>query len=239
MLLALAVFLMTINACKTDPIVIEIVGGPVNIDTTGTINFVSITEENPCDNDVISFQDQVLPILVANCAYSGCHDAQSHREGIVLESYSQVRSRVRPGNPNNSKIYRSITENQGDDDFMPPPPASPLSASDINIIRNWILQGAEDTDCRMPCNSEETSFADNILPLIQNKCYGCHQPSNTQGDVNLSDYAHIRTFAVNGLLMGTIKHDQGYQPMPPSGNQLTECQRAQIQNWIIEGAQDN
>lgn len=234
LLLGLGIF-----SCTTEPILIEVPGGPITTDTTEMVEIISIIEEDLCDNEVISFQYQVLPILVAGCAYSGCHDTQSHEDGIILESYNQIKREVEAGDPNDSEIYKSMTENPNDDDFMPPSPAIPMTGEQIDIIRQWILQGANNTDCKVACNSEETSFSANIFPLIQDQCLGCHQPTNALGDINLSDYAHVRTFAANGLLMGSIKHDAGYDAMPPTGNKMTDCQIAQIQNWISEGAQDN
>ena len=60
----------------------------------------------PCDATKIYFQQQVLPILVSNCAMSGCHDDATHKEGVVLTSYQKVMAttEVRPGNPGNSKL---------------------------------------------------------------------------------------------------------------------------------------
>lgn len=232
--------LVGFHACKTDPLTIEIPGAPIPIEGEGeTPEYVSIIESDLCAEGVISFEREVLPILVAGCAYSGCHNAASHEDGIVLEDYQGVRSEVSAGNPNNSEIYETITENPNDDDFMPPSPAFPLTSEQITIVRQWIQQGANNTTCRVPCNSENTSFAADIFPLIQDNCLGCHQPTNALGGINLEDYAHIKTFVANGQLMGSIKHTPGYFAMPPTGEKMTDCQIGQVQNWIIEGALDN
>lgn len=156
-----------------------------------------------------------------------------------MDNYAKVRKKVKPGNPSGSKLYKTITEDSNDDDLMPVPPADRLTSAQVSIIKKWIQQGADDTDCRVPCNSDNTSFSDNIAPLIKDYCYGCHQADNTQGGINLSDYDHIRTFAANGKLLGTIKHTTGYSAMPIAGKKMTDCQIATIQNWIIEGAQNN
>jgi len=49
----------------------------------------------------------VLPLLVANCARSGCHDNISRAKGIVLTDYPQVMStgKVKAGKPADSKLY--------------------------------------------------------------------------------------------------------------------------------------
>ena len=48
----------------------------------------------PCDPDSVYFDNQVLPILVSNCAKPGCHDAASHQDGVVLSSYASLMSTV-------------------------------------------------------------------------------------------------------------------------------------------------
>src|SRR5690242_1217775 len=80
-----------------------------------------------CSADTVYFQQQVLPIFISNCAMSGCHDDASHKEGIVLTSYSAIISGgIRAGNPDNSKIYKVIATSKADD-RMPQPPRNPLS----------------------------------------------------------------------------------------------------------------
>ena len=234
--------LLSFNACKSDPIIIDVQGEPIV--KPGEGEMVDVVETNACGDNEISFQYEVLPIMISNCATSGCHDARSHREGIVLDSYAGIKRKVRAGNPNSSKIYKYIVSgNSGgeddEDDFMPPPPAKPLSASEVGIIRKWIEQGAKNTDCTVPCDSKNTSFANNVFPLIRQTCTGCHQSSNRQGNVLLENYAQIQSYALNGVLLGTIKQQIGYKAMPPSGNKMTDCQIATIQNWIIEGALNN
>ena len=194
--------------------------------------------ENLCAEDIISFQHQVLPILVSSCAYSGCHDAQSAEDGIVLDSYENVIKEVKPRDPGDSELYESITETDRDD-IMPPPPAAPLSNSQIGLIRNWILQGAENTDCGAPCNPESSSFANIVFPLLQDYCIGCHNTNRMDGGVDISTYNQILPYVNNGSLIGTIKAEQYYPVMPPSGSQLSQCRITQIEKWIAEGAQNN
>ena len=34
---------------------------------------------NPCDPSKVYFVNDVLPIFLSSCAYSGCHDAATHK----------------------------------------------------------------------------------------------------------------------------------------------------------------
>ena len=78
-------------------------------DLSGNVAPIGDTS-TPCDATKIYFQQQVLPILLSNCAMSGCHDDVTHKEGVVLTSYQKVMatSDVRPGSPGNSKLYKVI-----------------------------------------------------------------------------------------------------------------------------------
>ena len=174
-----------IISCKTDPIIPA--GG---IPVLPPIQDPGI--ENLCEVDVISFQHEVLPILVSSCAYSGCHDVATAEDDIILDSYVNVIKEVRPGKPNNSELYEYIVETDPDD-IMPPPPAAPLTTDQITLIRDWILQGALDTDCGVACDSTQTSFAANIFPLLQDYCIGCHNSNRMDGMVNLESYSKNRT----------------------------------------------
>ena len=81
MLLAMVLIAAAIGSCKHE------------LPTTGTIPPdpppVGDTTTS-CDPNKIYFQQQVLPILVSNCAKSGCHDNASHQDGVILTSYSSV-----------------------------------------------------------------------------------------------------------------------------------------------------
>ena len=91
------------------------------------------------DSPVISFQNEVQPILVANCTESGCH-ASSGGE-FPLVSYQDALSNVTPENGRDSKLYKSIT-GKGES-IMPPAPRPMLSDAAIRLIYIWIEQGAK------------------------------------------------------------------------------------------------
>jgi len=234
--IAASILIMLIFTCTSDPIIVEISSEPINPPGTGTI--ITAVETNVCV-DRISFKREILPLVVSSCAYSGCHDAATAEEGVVLTDYQKIMKEVTPNSPNDSELYRTITLDPNDNEFMPPAPAFPMTSEQITLIRDWINQGANNTDCSLPCDSDNTSFAADIFPIIKNQCLGCHQPSNPLGDVNLEDYSHIRAFAANGQLLGTINHTLGYEAMPTENQKITDCQIAMINNWIVEGALDN
>jgi len=194
----------------------------------------------PCDATKIYFQQQVLPILVSNCAMSGCHDDATHKEGIVLTSYSKVISTggVGAGNPGNSKLYEVLVTTSSDD-RMPRPPQSPLSSQQIQIIYNWIQQGAQNLVCENMCDSSLFTYNGAIRPLIQNKCQGCHSGTNAQGGIDISTYTLLKAKVTDGKLWGSINQLPGFSAMPKNGAKLSDCEITQFQKWIAAGSPNN
>jgi len=111
------VFIVTIS-CQHDPIV----QSPVD---TGTV----------CDPSKIYFENDVLPIITSNCAYSGCHNAASAKEGIILDNYNNVikTGKIKSGNSSGSKFYQVMVD-KDPKDIMPPPPANAISTPQLKTF---------------------------------------------------------------------------------------------------------
>ena len=194
----------------------------------------------PCNPNTVYFQTQVLPILISNCAKSGCHNQADHKKGVVLDTYSNVMATgdIESGKPNNSKIYKSIIASDPDD-IMPAPPAAGLSSIQINIIYKWIDQGALNNSCSGNCDTTNVTFSGTIFPLIQNSCLGCHSGASAGGQIDLSNYQNISIVTQNGKLYGAVNHNSGFLPMPKGGNKLQDCKIDQIRIWIQNGSLNN
>jgi mono/diheme cytochrome c family protein len=105
----------------------------------------------PGENRPVSYSDDIQPIFSGNCATSGCHDSSTQQNGVNLSSYDAVmnseglqygRAIVDPGNPENSPIVDKIEPNPEFGVRMPEN-ADPLSDAEIDSIRAWIEDGAE------------------------------------------------------------------------------------------------
>jgi len=193
-----------------------------------------------CDSTKIYFQQQVLPILLSNCAMSGCHDDASHQDGVVLTSYEKVMNTadIRPGRPNDSELYERIMENDPED-RMPKPPRSPLTDQQKSLIRDWILQGAQNLSCQNLCDSAVFSYSGAIRNIISNKCQGCHSGAAASGGIDLSTYSGVKLKITDGRLWGAVNHLPGFSPMPKNGAKLSDCEITQIRKWIDAGSPNN
>ena len=106
----------------------------------------------------VSFSRQIQPILTDRCAFGGCHAStspaagQSLAEGLSYMSTVNVPSeelpsmhRVEPGDPDQSYLVHKIQGTHldvGGSGLRMPRGQEPLSDDQIQLIRNWILQGA-------------------------------------------------------------------------------------------------
>jgi cytochrome c553 len=225
--------ILGLASCKHSPL-----GGDVPIPNDDDDPVTGV----PCDPELIYFNRDVLPILVSSCAMSGCHSAASASDGVVLTSYASVMNTadVRPGQPGNSDLYEVLVENDLDD-RMPRPPAPPLNAEQINLIRSWILQGAKDLECDDDdgCVSTIFEYTADIAPIMNTYCVGCHNAQGASGGINLSTHSGTASAALSGRLYGAVAHLSGFVAMPQGGAMLSECQILKIKNWTDAGAPNN
>jgi len=198
----------------------------IPLDLRGTIS------EN-CDPDTVYFGNTILPLLLSNCAMSGCHN----QGDIVLTSYASVMNSgiVKSGHASTSKLVKVLTA--GGDNAMPPSQYQALTADQINSIRTWIDQGARFNTC-VECDTLNYKFAADIWPILSTNCSGCHNNSNPGGNIYIRNYADVQAMVNDGSLMGSLLGD-GYQIMPKNTNGLQSCKITQIQKWINDGAQNN
>lgn len=187
----------------------------------------------------VCFESEVLPIFQSTCAITGCHDAISHKEGYVLDNYTNIMKKgIVAGRATSSEIYKVLYKSG--DDRMPEPPYPELTTQQKNIIGTWINEGAVNTtNCGSNCDTTKFTFNANINPLLQNYCTGCHNAANPQGNVNLVGYPAVKVYADNGKLYGSIAHLPGFKAMPQGTSKLSDCNIRIVQKWIQSGAPNN
>jgi len=224
--------LLLTYSCKHDPDPLEIIDP---VDTTGNNTGAQ------CSPDTVYFVQQVLPVFQSSCAKSGCHDAGTAEEGIILDSYANIIATggIKVNDPTSSKIYEAMTEDDSED-RMPPPPAAPMTNAQLTLISKWIAQGAKNNSCiESGCDTTNVKYSTHIKPLIQNSCQGCHSGAAPGGGIDLATYAGVKAIADNGQFIGAISHLTGYSAMPKNGNKLSDCQIKMVNIWINQGAPEN
>ncbi len=135
---AIGVFLLASVACAGDGTGLDDIGG-----------------------DEVTLSQDVQPIFTGNCVFSGCHTGSAPQEGMSLgegQTFSNVvnvaarqlpgMSRVTPNQPDNSYLVHKVQGTHldvgvGGSGSRMPLNRSPLSQSDIDLIRAWIQAGAQ------------------------------------------------------------------------------------------------
>ncbi len=82
----------------------------------------------------VSFSADVWPIIEEYAL-----DAHGGKGGIFLENYDDIVAQVEPGNPENSMLYKVLIG----DGAPQMPPGNPLPEETIQVIYDWIAQGAK------------------------------------------------------------------------------------------------
>jgi uncharacterized membrane protein len=210
---------------------------PITVDST-TVIIPSVPAVN-CSPDTVYFQQSVLPLITSNCSMSGCHDAISHKEGVNLTDYTNIRKEVSAFNPTSSELYKCL--NETGDKRMPPAPSAEFSLTQKSLLLKWIQQGAKNNTCSntATCDTVNVTFSASVLPVLKTYCVGCHSAASPSAGIDLSTYAAVKVYAANGRLMGSITHAIGYKPMPSSTSKLGACEINQIKAWVTKGTLNN
>ncbi len=89
------------------------------------------------------------------------------------------------------------------------------------------------------CKKENMSYSNDIVPILSDNCYVCHDKNVRFGGIVVDNYQDLILNADNGVLIGAISHSAGYSPMPQNSPQLLDCEIQKIEMWIMEGAKNN
>jgi mono/diheme cytochrome c family protein len=83
-----------------------------------------------------------------------------------------------------------------------------------------------------PCDTTGVTYSANIAPIMAQHCVGCHSGSAPSANISLATYDEVKAAANNGSLLGTIRHEAGWSPMPKNQAPLDECTVSKIEAWI-------
>ncbi len=193
-----------------------------------------------CTYDIYSpnacFNEDVLPIFISNCTYSGCHNAKDKESGYNLTNYDGIMKGISPKHPLQSELYNVI---RGSNPSMPPSPYSKLSDKDLNTIKDWIKMGARNTSNCKICDTTSFTYNSRVKIVLQSWCVGCHSSGNAGGGYDLSDYNGVVAAITNNRFLGSIKHQSGFSAMPKNSNQLSQCDLTAIEKWVASGYPNN
>lgn len=161
-------------------------------------------------DDAISFATRVAPLLQQQCVT--CHDAELAEAGYRLDTYKHL---VRLGDgspaviaekPDKSKLFQVLIHE--DENSRMPSESDPLPDTSINLIRNWIQQGAAFD------GASEDQLLSSLLPKTEHpqppKNYPAAIPLSaiafhpSQSQLLVSGYHEITIWNLKGELVNRI-----------------------------------
>lgn len=91
------------------------------------------------------------------------------------------------------------------------------------------------------CDTTNVTFSAVIKPIVQANCAlsGCHTNASRAGGYSYESYAGLMEVVNNGRLLGAIRHESGYVPMPQNAPKLSDCDIEKIAHWVTIGAPNN
>ena len=89
------------------------------------------------------------------------------------------------------------------------------------------------------CDTTGVSYSKQILPILQDNCYTCHQGSNPPSGIDLSDFSVLQSHVKNGDLKSAVTHTGNVTPMPYGLPMLPSCEVNTIVAWVDQGALNN
>lgn len=107
----------------------------------------------------VSYQNDIFPLFEAqkyNCNSSGCHGAPLVSSNFTVSTYEDLFMAgdeatainvcsIKPGDPEASYIYLKMKGQAGTIQGERMPLSGPVvTPSDLDLMRNWILEGARD-----------------------------------------------------------------------------------------------
>lgn len=91
----------------------------------------------------------------------------------------------------------------------------------------------------LECETESVQYSDEVRLILDNSCMICHNAASNFGNIKLETYEQVVLRVEDGRLLGAIRHEEGYSPMPQGNPKLSDCQISQIEAWIDAGYPQN
>ena len=190
------------------------------------------------------FEGAVQPLLKAKCV--SCHGAEAPQAELNLESHQTLLKggksgpAIFPGSPETSLLLQKVVSG------AMPPVGEKLTDDELQILRDWIHQGAPGTSESGPLITDKE-----VLPILQMRCVTCHGKRRREGDLDLRTIASRLKGGRSGpaLAPGDPEGSLMFQrvaagEMPPPdmlfANNVkspTDAEVETLRKWIASGAQ--
>jgi mono/diheme cytochrome c family protein len=194
----------------------------------------------------VSFERDVLPLLEKRC--NKCHQPDEAQGGLdltrratMLRGGDELGAAIVPDDPQMSPLIQVLT---GKAEPAMPSEGDPLPTTEIELLRRWILAGAND-DTPQFSRQDIDFFEREIRPVLFTQCFKCHAGDEAESGLRLTSRHGILAGGSRGpavttgdpdssLILKAIRHD-GELQMPKRGDPLSSAQVAAFAEWIKRG----
>lgn len=204
--------------------------------------------------DKVDFVTQVKPLLEGACTH--CHGSKEDKGDFRMHTLEDMKKGnengpgLTPGDLKKSAIYTTLILDVEDDMVMPPKKEGLLDKTQIEVLKNWIEQGAEWPAGVTLEQTPRITFAKHIQPILEENCLSCHNPDKAKGDWIAStrkeafesgeNAPNIVPFALKKSAIYTLAaldaDDDDLMPPKKSGGPLTKEQLTFLELWVEQGA---
>ena len=164
-------------------------------------------------SEAVVYADIIQPILDKKCV--GCHGRSKKKGGLMLTTKEHMLKGgkngqvVKPGVPEDSKIYTYLLLPEDDDKRMPPKGKTPLNKDQISLIYWWIHQGAD-----FEKKVAHLTVPDSIKKVLTKLAAANAPPKGIFArKIRPADSVALATAAQAGLLLTPIAFDVHYLKM--------------------------
>jgi formylglycine-generating enzyme required for sulfatase activity len=203
----------------------------------------------------VDFHTQVKPVLEANCV--ACHKAGKTEGDLDMTTLADILKGggsgdvLKPGDPDGSHLFKSMTLAADDDDLMPPAKkGGPLPKEIVGVVKEWIAEGAKWPEGVVLEQQARVDFVTDIQPILEFNCVSCHRAGNDEGGLILDNKKDAFTSGENGpdiipfnaeksavhFLTVLDADDDDLMPPAKKGGPLAEEKTSLLRDWISQGA---
>ena len=204
--------------------------------------------------DKVDFNTQVKPILEAACTH--CHGAEKDKGDFRLHTKEDAAKGnengpgLTAGDIKKSAIYTTLILPHDDDMVMPPEKEGLLDKTQIEVIKNWIEQGAEWPAGVTLGVKPRIDFVKHVQPILEQNCVSCHNPEKDKGEWILSTKKQAFETGENAPnivpfhpeksaiyhLTALAEDEDDLMPPKKSGGPLKKEEIAILKGWVEQGA---
>ena len=105
----------------------------------------------------------------------------------------------------------------------------------LTIFGSCYYDNEEDLypELEQECDTVNVNFIGTVEPMLAANCLACHSNANAAtfgNNLAIEDYQDVVN--LQQAILGAIKHEPPYSPMPKNGNKLNNCLIRQFEIWI-------